>query len=196
MDAVIAFTVSWLGWMSPLGTIIAWLILAGSTVDKMNSSRVIEGVLDLPRGGFEREVLRSPQPVLAVFETPWSRPCRILDRVLGEVAREAGGELKVVRVNADDDPELSIWYDVQSVPTLLYFVGGLLSARFVGTASKEAILSKLRAVSVPPADQPRPGSVPAAGEMPVGAPVHSDSETTTDSNSTFNSNSNSNPTRL
>lgn len=161
----------------PSGMAVARLMLTAATVDKMNFSRAMAGVLDLPRGGFEQEVLRSPQPVLVVFEAPWSRPCRIFDRVLGEVAREGGVGLKVVRVNADDDPELSIWYEVQSVPTLLYFVNGLLSARFVGTASKAAVLAKLREVAVASAagqtvspgrgESGRPGPGDSASPSPI-----------------------------
>jgi thioredoxin 1 len=51
--------------------------------------------------------------------------------------------VKIVKVNADDNPDLSLWYEVQSIPTLLYFVDGSIRAKVVGTASKEAILAKL-----------------------------------------------------
>ena len=96
---------------------------------------------------FESEVLRSACPVVVAFCAPWSRPCHIIEAELEQVAVACAGRVKVARVNADDNPELSLWYDVQSVPTLLYFVAGNLSAKLVGTASKEAILSRLQAVS-------------------------------------------------
>jgi len=103
---------------------------------------------EIGEANFESEVLKSEQPVLVAFWAPWSRPCRVLDGVLTEVAHACAGKVKVVRVNADDNPDLSLWYEVQSIPTLLYFVDRTLRARIVGTASKEAILAKLRGVAV------------------------------------------------
>jgi thioredoxin 1 len=91
---------------------------------------------------FRSQVLKSRQPVLVAFLAPWSRPCQVLATVLEEVATAYGEEVKVVKVNADDNPDLSLWYEIQSIPTLLYFVKGTLRARLVGTASKEAILAK------------------------------------------------------
>jgi thioredoxin 1 len=52
----------------------------------------------------------------------------------------------LVKVNADDNPDLSICYEVESIPTLLFFLEGQLAAKIVGTVSKEAILARLRAV--------------------------------------------------
>ena len=94
---------------------------------------------------FEAEVLKSEQPVLVVFGTPWSRPCQVLDPILQELARDWAGKVKVVKVNADDSLDLSLCYDIQSIPTLLYFVEGKLRVQIVGTATKEAIIAKLKA---------------------------------------------------
>jgi thioredoxin 1 len=94
---------------------------------------------------FETEVLEAKLPVLIEFWTPWSRPCQTLDSVLQELARELAGKVKVVKVNADDSLDLSLYYDIQSVPTLLYFVEGMPRFRIVGTATKDAILAKLKA---------------------------------------------------
>ncbi len=91
---------------------------------------------------FKSEVLKAKQPVLVAFLAPWSRPCQVLDAILDEVAAAYGDTVKVVKVNADDNPDLSLWYEIQSVPTLLCFVKGALRAKLVGTASKEAILAK------------------------------------------------------
>lgn len=99
---------------------------------------------EVGEANFDAEVLGSGQPVLVAFVAPWSRPCRLLDAVLGEVAAACAGTLRVVKANADDNPDLSLRYDIQSIPTLLYFVGGCPRAKVVGTASKEAILARLR----------------------------------------------------
>ncbi len=92
---------------------------------------------------FKAQVLEAEQPVLVEFWAPWSRPCQVLDSVLLELASACAGKLRVVKVNADDSLDLSLWYDIQSVPTLLCFVRGNPCLRIVGTASKEAILAKL-----------------------------------------------------
>ena len=104
-------------------------------------------LLDVGEARFKSEVLLYPGMVLVAFVAPWSRPCHVIDGVLGEVATACAGRPKLVRVNADDNPELSLWYEVQSIPTLLYFVDGRLRARLVGTASKEAILAKMESLS-------------------------------------------------
>ena len=93
---------------------------------------------------FRSEVLESKQPVLVEFWTPWSRPCQIFDSVLQELARDWVGKIKIVKINADDSLDLSLSYEIQSIPTLIYFIEGKPCVRIVGTATKEAILEKLK----------------------------------------------------
>jgi len=92
---------------------------------------------------FVAEVLSSKQPVLVEFWTPWSRPCQVLDSVLQKLATDCEGRIKVTKVNADDCLDLSLVYDIQSVPTLLCFVEGNPSWRIVGTATSDAVKAKL-----------------------------------------------------
>jgi len=99
-------------------------------------------IVDIDQNNFNSEVLGSKQPVLVAFLAAWSRPCRIIGSVLDEVAH--AGTVKVAKIDADDFPDLGIWYDIRSVPTLLCFVNGEVYARIVGTASKEAILRKVQ----------------------------------------------------
>jgi thioredoxin 1 len=105
--------------------------------EKMNISHTIT------EATFEAEVLKSGQPVLVAFGTPWSRPCQVLDPILQELAHDWAGKAKVVSVNADDSLNLSLYYEIQSIPTLLYFVEGKPRVRIVGTATKGAIIAKL-----------------------------------------------------
>jgi thioredoxin len=111
----------------------------------MNPNGNITTTLHLTAASFEAEVLKSKQPVLVVFTAPWSRPCQVLDPILQELARDWTGRVKVVSVNADDSLDLSLCYDIQSIPTVLYFVEGKLRVQIVGTATKDAILAKLKA---------------------------------------------------
>jgi len=104
-------------------------------------------ILEINEPDFEEEVMKRKQPILVAFSAAWSRPCQILDSVLVEVAAACAGRVKVVRINADNNPDLSLVLGIQSIPTLLYFADGSLCAKIVGTASKEAILSKIRSVS-------------------------------------------------
>ena len=113
--------------------------------EKMNTSENMTTTLHLTAKNFEAEVLESRQPVLVVFGAPWSRPCQVLDPILQELARDWARKVKVVSVNADDSLDLSLCYDVQSIPTLLYFVEGKLRVEIVGTATKDAILAELKA---------------------------------------------------
>ena len=117
-----------------------------NTPENMNTPKgslpiVVTGV------DFKAEVLESQQPVLVEFWAPWSRPCQVLDLVLYELSSAWAGKVKVVKVNADDSLDLSLLYDIQSVPTLVYFVRGEPCLRIIGTASKEAILAKLQPLS-------------------------------------------------
>ena len=109
----------------------------------MNPSQDKAAIRFVGQTDFASEVLQSDKPVLAVFIAPWSRPCQVLEATLNEVVPACDGRVEVVRINADDQPDLSLWYDIQSVPTLLFFVAGRVQTKLVGTASKEAILAKL-----------------------------------------------------
>ncbi len=97
----------------------------------------------IPAAKFRAEVLQSEQPVLVEFWTAWSQPCQVFDSVLETLADKWAGKVKVVKINADDSLDLSLWYEIQSIPTLIFFVKGKPCVRIVGTASKEAILAKL-----------------------------------------------------
>lgn len=116
-------------------------------IKKVNRKTVHERIVEIGEANFEAEVLKSARPVLVAFCSSWSRPCRIIGRVLDEVVTMGAGRWKVVKVNADNHPALSLAYEVQSIPTLLYFAGGTLRARTVGTVSKEAVLSQMQTTS-------------------------------------------------
>ncbi len=112
------------------------------------ANRNADGVLiaHIREADFAAEVLRSKQPVLVAFLTPWSHACRVFKPILQELASTCEGKVKVAKVDADDCLGLSLCYDIQSIPTLLYFVEGKTSLRIIGTATKEAILAKLSTI--------------------------------------------------
>jgi thioredoxin 1 len=92
---------------------------------------------------FDSQVLHSEGAVLVAFWAPWSKPCQVMDPVLLEVAGACAGRVRVIRINADDNPDLSLRFGIQHVPTLLYFEAGRRRGHLVGTASTEAILNLL-----------------------------------------------------
>ncbi len=130
-----------------------------NTVEIMNQNEQDAVPVEIGDTNFKSEVLKAKQPVVVAFWAPWSRPCHILDLALDEAAKMRAGIAKVVKVNADDNPDLSLLYDIQSVPTLLYFINGNLRAKLVGTATKEAILAKfdtcLAGIGTPSTDNQR-----------------------------------------
>jgi thioredoxin 1 len=123
------------------------------TVDQQTRMKPI---LEINERDFEAEVLTSRQLVLVNFWAAWSQPCRILGSVLEEVAVGCNGKTKIVKVNVDRNPDLGMWYGIQSIPTLLCFVNGEVAARIVGTASEEAILAKLNLLSEGASSIPEP----------------------------------------
>jgi len=129
----------------PRGTGCAYSLIMLNKTENMNTQN--GALLAIGAEDFKAEVLESNQPVLVEFWAPWSQPCQVSDSMLQELASACAGKVKVVKVNADDSLDLSLWYDIQSVPTLLYFVRGNPCLRIVGTATKEAILAKLKPLS-------------------------------------------------
>src|SRR6266478_3081991 len=113
----------------------------------MNATRNKERALEVGKTNFESEVLGSKQPVLVVFCAPWSKACRVLRPVLNQIMRTSTGSVKFVKINSDENPDLSLWYGIHSIPALLYFVDGVVRARITGTANKQAILAKLESVT-------------------------------------------------
>jgi thioredoxin 1 len=92
---------------------------------------------------FQSQVLQSRSAVLVAFWAPWSKPCHVIEPVLLEVAQTCAGKIEVVKVNADDNPTLSLRFGVQHIPTLLLFQAGQIRGSLVGTASRKAILKLL-----------------------------------------------------
>ncbi len=99
-------------------------------------------VITLTSQNFEAEVIASDKPVLIDFWASWCGPCRMLSPVVDEIAAERT-DVKVCKINVDDEPDLAGRFGVMSIPTLLVFVGGQLRNKSVGVVPKEKILSML-----------------------------------------------------
>jgi len=105
--------------------------------------------IELNETNFEAEVLQGGQPVLVDFWAEWCGPCKMLAPVLEEIAAERSGQVKVAKVNVDENPALAARFGIQSIPTLLYFAGGELRDQTIGVTGKRAIVAKLEQLAVP-----------------------------------------------
>lgn len=99
-------------------------------------------VITITKENFETEVLKSAQPVLLDFWAAWCGPCRMLSPVVDEVAEERT-DVKVGKVNVDEQPELAAEFGVMSIPALLLFENGKLVRQAVGARPKSGVLELL-----------------------------------------------------
>ncbi|GLF97020.1 thioredoxin family protein [Streptomyces yaizuensis] len=96
-------------------------------------------VVDVTDADFEAKVVKATGPVLAVFRAEWSGPCKALDPVLVDVAREYANRLTVARLDIDNSPNTPPKYKVTAVPTLYVFKGGKIVATHIGPANKNNV---------------------------------------------------------
>ena len=89
--------------------------------------------------GFEREVLQSDVPVVLDFWAEWCPPCRALAPTFEELAKQYEGRVRFLKLNVDDNPQVSQRYGIKGIPTLILFKNGKEEERVVGATSKEAI---------------------------------------------------------
>ena len=99
-------------------------------------------VVTITKENFESEVLHSEKPVLLDFWASWCGPCRMLSPVVDEVAEERT-DVKVGKVNVDEQPDLAAEFGVMSIPTLLVFRDGKLANQSVGARPKSGVLALL-----------------------------------------------------
>jgi len=98
-----------------------------------------ENVREVSDESFEADVLKAEQPVLVDFWAQWCAPCRMLAPTVDAVADKYVGTATVVKVNVDDNPDISQRYGIKGIPTLILFKNGKEEERVVGATSKEAI---------------------------------------------------------
>ena len=95
--------------------------------------------INVTEATFEQEVLNSETPVIVDFWAEWCGPCHAVAPVLEKIAEERGDEIKLVKVNIDEEQGLSIKYGVMSIPTMILFKEGEPAAAAVGAQPKSAL---------------------------------------------------------
>lgn len=94
---------------------------------------------------FDEEVLKSKKPVLLDFWASWCGPCKMVAPTVEEIAKEAEGNIKVGKINVDEESELASRFHIMSIPTLMVVKDGKVSASVVGVRAKNDILKMLEA---------------------------------------------------
>ena len=100
-------------------------------------------VVEVTDATFDSEVIKSDKPVVVDFWAPWCGPCKAIGPVLSEIAAERESEIKIVKVNIDDNQEYAFKLGVMSIPTLVIFKEGQPIDKIVGAHPKATIESRI-----------------------------------------------------
>jgi thioredoxin 1 len=102
-------------------------------------------ITDVTDSNFEAEVLESPEPVLVDFWAPWCGPCRVIAPALEEIVEERD-DLRVVKLNVDDNQQTAARYNVLSIPTLILFRNGEVAHQIIGAMPKRRLVQEIEPV--------------------------------------------------
>ncbi len=102
-----------------------------------------KNIVQILPNNFSTEVKQSSTPVLVDFWAEWCAPCRSIAPVLDELADAHAGKLKVVKVNIEENQDLTAELGIQSIPTLLIFKNGEIKDRIIGAKSKRELEAKI-----------------------------------------------------
>ena len=103
-------------------------------------------MVEVTQENFGKEVVESERPVLVDFWAPWCMPCKIIAPAVEKIADEMKTEIKVMKANVDEAPEMATELSIFNIPTLVLFKDGKELARIIGVNSKEAIENKIRSL--------------------------------------------------
>ncbi len=99
-------------------------------------------LLHVDEANFQTEVMNASEPVLVDFSAIWCQPCKMLDPVVKQLAGEWDGKVKVVKIDADENPNLVMQFGVMGIPTLLFMKNGEIKERITGFLPKEKLIAR------------------------------------------------------
>ena len=100
-------------------------------------TKELEGIVQLNAMNWNNIILNSDMPVLVDFWAEWCGPCRIVGPIVEQLAQSLEGKVKVFKLNVDQNQEIAMKYNVQSIPSLVLFKNGKEIARTIGLSPKE-----------------------------------------------------------
>ena len=103
----------------------------------------MSAALQVTDASFKQDVLESDVPVLVDFWAPWCGPCRMVAPVVDEIAQQYEGQVKVVKLNTDENPNVASKFGIRSIPTLMIFKGGQRVDMVVGAVPKTTLANTL-----------------------------------------------------
>ena len=112
-------------------------------MEKSTEKETKQDVPQVTDSSFDKDVLHSDIPVLVDFWAPWCGPCRMVAPVVSEIAQQYEGQVKVVKLNTDENPNTASKYGIRSIPTLMIFKGGQRVDMVVGAVPKTTLASTL-----------------------------------------------------
>jgi thioredoxin 1 len=100
-------------------------------------------ITDVTDTTFQAEVIESETPVLVDFWAPWCGPCRVIGPILEQIAQERPDDLKIVKLNTDENQETALAFKVLSIPTMILFRNGQEAKRIIGAYPKKRLEAEL-----------------------------------------------------